>query len=305
MRMSLLLLSRHKMNTTFSLFGGLTIGSATINNIVGLPLNAYVMWLILTGARETLTSDFLSLNLALSEIFFALSTAWLFAFDQLNLGLCFEAFMFSRGLLLTARPLFQCCICVECYFGVVHPVLFLQFKQLRHKVASCCVVWLIALVSCIYCLYTYSNSLYLYGFFVQNILILFIMLFCCLSVLSALKRPGPGEKITKKKKKEKKSNAVKRRAFKIILLIMISMTINFFFYVAPIPMQCCLSSLEFMNVLTICTGIALTTGFIQPLLYLHRTGHLPCFRTFWLSLSQCLCMCMYFHCDVLWWFEVK
>lgn len=276
MKMSFLLLYSHKMNNTLPFLGGLTIGSASINNIVGLPLNGYVMWLILTGARETLTSDFLSLNLALSEIFFALSTAWFFVFDQLKLVVCFEAFMFSRGLLLTARPLFQCCICVECYIGVVHPVLFLRFKQLKHKVASCCVVWLIALVSCIYCLYTYTNNLYLYGFFVQNVLTLFIMLFCCLSVLSALKRPGPGEKKTHKKK----SNSVKRRAFKIILLIMISMAINFFFYVAPIPMQCCLSPIEFVNALTICTGIALATGFIQPLLYLHRTGNLPCFRAF-------------------------
>lgn len=280
-----LLLHSHKMNATSaenhlsvvgSYYEALAIASGLVNNVLGLPLNACVMWLILAGAKETLASDFFSLNLAMSEIFLSLSNIWYFVFLRLKLLFWFKAFMFSRGLFYTARPLSQCCICVECYVGVVHPVLFLRFRALRYRVACCCFAWLIALVSCIYSMFTYSNPLYLYGSFIQNVLFFSVMLFCCLSVLRALKRPGPGGKATEKKK----SSAVKRRAFKIILLTMIVMAINFFLYVAVIPLQCCLNPLEFTSAITISTSLALTTGFVQPLLYLHRTRKLLCFSKF-------------------------
>lgn len=275
------------MNTTFAENGlsshssivqyhnvALVIVSASFNNIMGIPLNGYVMWLILARARDTMASDFFSLNLAISELLFCLSSIFYLVYVLLKIFFCFEAFMFSLGLIFTARPLFKCCICVECYVGVVHPMLFLRFKPLRYRVACCGVAWLIALVSCTYSKFTFSKTPYLYGFFIQNLLFLSVMLFCCLSVLRALKCPGPGEKDTGKKK----SNTVKKRAFKLIVLIMISMTINFCLYVAAIPLQCCLKYLEFTNAITICTTLGLITGFIQPLLYLHRAGKLFCFR---------------------------
>lgn len=242
--------------------------SVSINIVLNLPLNCYVTWLILTETRGTLTSDIFSLNLAMSEIFFSLASVWYFIYMQSKLFFCFQAVMFSLGLLFTARPLFQCCICVECYVGVVHPVFFLSYKPLRYRVACCCVAWLIALVSCIYSIFTYSKIVYLYGFFIQNVLFFSVILFCCLSVLWALKRPGPGEQ------ERKKNNTMKRRAFKIMSLIMISMAINFFLYVAAIPLQCCLPFEEFNQAITICTSLALTTGFIQPLLYLQKNGKL-------------------------------
>ncbi|XP_062244960.1 C-C chemokine receptor type 2-like [Platichthys flesus] len=231
------------------------------------------MWLIFAGASGTLTSDFFSLNLAICEIIFILFSMTYIVYDQLHDFLWFEVFMFSRGLLFTGRPLFMCCICVECYLGVVHPVFFLRCKPLRYKLACGCVAWMINLISCIYSLYTYSNSLYLYGYFIQNMFIFFVMLSCCLSVLWALKRPGPGAKGTGKKKK---ICPMKRRAFKIILIITTSQVFHFSMYVVAIPLQCCLSTMDFATVLTVCTSFALTTGFIQPLLYLHRAGKLVC-----------------------------
>ncbi|XP_078138761.1 uncharacterized protein LOC144538485 [Centroberyx gerrardi] len=191
-------------------------GSA--NLILGLPLNGYILWLILTKASGTMASEFFSLNLAVAEIFFCLSTILYFLFVQLKSIGCYKAYIFSVGLIYTGRPLFQCCICVERYVGVVYPVVFLRYKPLRYRVACCSVAWLMVLASCIYSEFTLNKSVYLYGFFVQNLLLLAVMLFCCLSVLRALKRPGPGGE------ERKRGNNMKRRAFKIILLIMISMT---------------------------------------------------------------------------------
>ncbi|KAM4584763.1 uncharacterized protein PAE49_004207 [Odontesthes bonariensis] len=293
----------------------LSIISATVNSIVSLPLNGYVIWLILRGLRETLAADFFSLNVAMSEILFSLCSFFYIVYVKQKSILCFQVFIFSLGLFYTARPcnnsvatmyrcanhlpshcplssshlstsplhlmhhaplhspLFQCCICVECYVGVVHPVIFLQYKHLRYKVASCCVAGLITLVSCTYHKHTFSNSLYLYGFFIQNVFFLLVMLFCCITVARALKHSGPGEKV-----KRRKRNAVKIRAFKIILLIMIFMTINLFSYVAVIPLQCCISPVDFNNAMVISMGLALASGFIQPLLHLHRSGKLICLR---------------------------
>lgn len=215
--------SNHDTSTSPN-FGILDIGAAAFNNIVGLPLNVYVLWLIMAGTRETLASDFFFLNVAMSQIFFALSSIWFFVFVKLNVFWSLKAYLFSRGLFYTAQPLFLCCICVEFYVGVVHPVLFLRFKPLRYRVGCCCVIWLITLVYC-FCLLYFTDPLYLFAIFIQFILIYSIIIFCCCSVLRALKRPGPGEKITEKKK----SNRMKRRAFTIILFIMISLGINYFF----------------------------------------------------------------------------
>ncbi|XP_034544549.1 P2Y purinoceptor 4-like [Notolabrus celidotus] len=248
------------------------IVSMFISLTLSLPLNSYVMWLILRASRESIASDFFSLNLAMSEIFFSLSGVWVLLYEKLKLLSCMITFLFSLGLLFTARPLFQCCICIEYYVGVVHPVLFLRFKPLRYRAACCSVIWLIILASCLYSPFTFFKPLYMYAYFIQTVLLLGVMLFCCLSVLRALKRPGPGDKETGKKT----SNAMKRKAFKIISLIMVFMTIHFFLYMAAIPPQCCLK--KFHDVFSLFITVSLTTGSIQPLLYLQRFGKLPCVR---------------------------
>lgn len=247
--------------------------SFALNFILSFPANAYVAWLILTGAGGTMASDFFSLNLAVCDILFCLCSTWQFLHLHGKCAFCFKASMFSLGLFYTARPLFGCLMCVEPYIGVVHPVAFLRYKPLRYRVACCCVAWVIVLLSCIYSLLTYNNHLYLYVFFIQNWLLLFVMLFCCLSVLRDLKLPGPGQGETERKS----SNKVKKQAFKIISIVMISMFSQLSLYLAVIPLQCCLDICKFTITMTILMNLALMTGFVQPLLYLRRTGKL-CFR---------------------------
>lgn len=208
----------------------------SVNLILGLPVNGFVLWLILTASRESIASEVFSLNLALSELLFSFSGVCSFIYLEVKSFLVSRVFMFSFGLLLTARPLFQCCICMESYTGVVHLVLYLRLKPFRYRLSCCSVMWLIILLSCTYNLCTFSDTLYLYVYFIQSALLFCVMLFCSLSVLRALKRPGPGDK----DRGRKKSSRMKRKAFRIILLIMIFMTMNFFLFMAAIPLQCCL-----------------------------------------------------------------
>lgn len=277
----------HRMNITPALNGSLnhqdlrlidslalTVTSVSVNLFLGTPLNGYVMWLILRGSRESITADFYFLNLALSQFIFSLSCIWYVIYINLQIVFFVLIFASSMGLLFTTNPLLQLCICMESYLGVVHPVLFLRFKPLRYKLACCCATWVISLASCGFYFFTYINPLILYGNSSFCMLIFCVMLFCCFSVLRALKRPGPGERGSGKKI----SNAKKRKAFRIIVMIMISMAINLLCYIASVPAQCCFKLIEFRQILEVCLNIAIITAFIQPLIYLHKSGNLFCVK---------------------------
>ncbi|XP_046731182.1 uncharacterized protein LOC124402280 isoform X4 [Silurus meridionalis] len=42
-----------------------------------------------------------------------------------------ESLTFQKSI---SRPLFQCCVCVERYVAVIHPVIFLKYKPLRYRI---------------------------------------------------------------------------------------------------------------------------------------------------------------------------
>lgn len=265
------------MNDTF--FGGnlnipLVHSLLAMNFVMTLPLNCYNIWLTFTGTKRTTESDIFSLNLALSENLFSLNIVWWFlAVHTVRYNFMYP-YLFSLGFLFTARPLFQTCICVDYYLGVVHPVVFLKYKPIRYRVAICCAVWLVILASCICSYHYFMLLLYHYAYFIQSLFFMACVIYCCLSVLKTLKNPGPGENTANKHK----SHKPKRKAFKIIFLILISMTINFIFTVAPIPLQSLIQEYQYMEVLTICMTLSLFSGIMQPLLYLHRADKLTCYK---------------------------
>lgn len=45
----------------------------SINLILAIPINGYVVWLIVTGVGETMTNEFFALNLAVSSVVSSLS----------------------------------------------------------------------------------------------------------------------------------------------------------------------------------------------------------------------------------------
>ncbi|KAK6324490.1 hypothetical protein J4Q44_G00038320 [Coregonus suidteri] len=113
----------------------------SINLLLGLPTNVYVLWLIVTGAGGTMASEFFTLNLALSEIFYSLSNLMYIIHDHIQEnGALLSVGTFFAGFNLFGRPLFQCCICVERYLAVVHPVTFLKYKPLRYRLISARIV---------------------------------------------------------------------------------------------------------------------------------------------------------------------
>jgi hypothetical protein len=243
-----------------------------INFILVLPTNIYVLWLILTEAGGTMASEFFALNLAVSEILFCLCSIMYFIWLHHPTIVASYIMVFSFGFLITGRPMFQCCICVERYLAVVHPVVYLKYKPLRYRVGCCGVVWLMVLGSCLFQMFG-SETYFLFYVYWGEFLILFLLnLFCCVSVLRALKHPGPGEG------EREGTNNMKMKAFKIILIIMLSMVVNYLPYEVTLPLKARLNVGEILLALNICLTINVITGLVQPLLFLHRAGKLSCFR---------------------------
>lgn len=111
-------------------------------------------------------------------------------------------FIFTAGFSITERSLFQGLMCVEHYLAVVHPVTFLKNKWFCSAVS-----WFTALSSCfLVCLLYWNIVMFMCYFLLQFLLFLSVNLFCSVSVLWALKKPGPGER----GKERKEDNHMKR-----------------------------------------------------------------------------------------------
>jgi cobalamin synthase len=164
---------------------------------------------------------------------------------------------------------------VERYLAVVHPVTFLKYKPLRYRVGCCGVVWLMVLGSCfVNLLSKYQSAWWKIFALILNLLTLSVMLFCCLAVLWALKRPGPGEG----EREGEGMNNMKLRAFRIISIIMVSMIVSYLPLVLLLVSYHFIEPVEFLQGWSICYSITVVSGFVQPLLFLHRSGKLPCVR---------------------------
>ncbi|XP_057215751.1 hydroxycarboxylic acid receptor 2-like [Triplophysa rosa] len=238
--------------------------------LFGLPTQFYVVWLIVTESGTIPPSEFFSLNLSVCEIV-----------NFLNCLLFILTYLFSSflkiahsisGLGITGRPLFECLMCVERYLAVVHPVTFLKFKPLRYRVIFAAAAWIISLGSCIACRFLGGSQNFTghsWFFSVQFLVFLSIQLSCCLAVLRALKRSGPGER----GREREEENHMKRRAFHLILIT----TVNMIIIYVPIIVTGVIVILIQKNIQAvwipsnICYVMA---GFVQPVLYLHRAGKL-------------------------------
>nr|XP_055035550.1 G-protein coupled receptor 35-like [Misgurnus anguillicaudatus] len=240
--------------------------------LFGLPIQFYVIYLIITESRSRITSEFLNLNLSVCESINFLNCL-VYMMSVWFSSLLKVAYSIS-GIGITGRPLFEGLICVERYLAVVHPVTFLKYKPLRYRLMCCAVAWIISIGSCFACRFLAGSQDFVgHSWFVsiQFFILLSIQLFCCVAVLRALKQSGPGERGREKEEE----NHMKRRAFNLILII----TVNMVNVYVPIMITGGIIILTQQNTQEvwlpsiICYVLA---GFVHPVLYLYRAGKLSC-----------------------------
>ena len=97
--------------------------------VVGLPANLWVMWLIIHGTKDSLAAELFHLNIAICETIFLLGTPLQLycTFGPADSGPAVIILVAEQWMLINfGRPLFQCCICLERYLAVVHPLTFIR-----------------------------------------------------------------------------------------------------------------------------------------------------------------------------------
>lgn len=144
-----------------------------------------------------------------------------------------------------------------------------RLKPLKYKLAQCLLCW------CIYGVMTVmkilkENSEYELVFLVPA---LCIFLFCYFSVLTSLRRPRPGDGAQRRKTSGDK---VKMKAIKIILVNLVVFVVNYLpttviYYIN----ECNKVTLTLFKVFE---SVGVACGLVQPLLYLHKSDKLHCFK---------------------------
>ncbi|KAJ8372207.1 hypothetical protein AAFF_G00293260 [Aldrovandia affinis] len=239
------------------------------NVLVGLPLNVWVLWLIVRGSEGVLASEIFTLNLAALELIYCLHLPLAVLNITVLNSILSKTLSFFYGLIFSGRPLFQCCICVERYLAVLHPLTFLRYRPLRYRVGCSALVWMITFGGCLAFVLLQLLALnYALGFL--WILLLSVMSFCCLAVLRALRSPGPAEG------EGQGPHLAKKRAFRIITVNLVFTLANYLPLIVVASLKGHIADRSFSIMYATCFFLSVFCSFVQPLHFLSRAGKLQC-----------------------------
>ncbi|XP_042565253.1 uracil nucleotide/cysteinyl leukotriene receptor [Clupea harengus] len=232
-----------------------------INLFMGVPANVMVLWLIHKTKGDSSTSDIFILHLAVLDTFFCLIPPLEFAnLMYLTADTTWYVLRFFYGV-KDSSPLFLSCICMDRYMAVRHPITFTELKDRKHRPVCAAVVWLVTLAySAAKCVGNIPN--FEKAFTVMILAAFVFMVFCNVSILWALRQSGPGRD---------EMHPVKKRAFKMVLIILAIIVVNYFPPVALFPFQEYFADDVFRCYIHyIAFGFMDISSSIQPVLYLSK-----------------------------------
>ena len=166
---------------------------------------------------------------------------------------------------------FNILTCLERYLAVIHPIMYLSLRgergvRIRNISIGC--VWLLTTVGLV------PMSLGIVSFVVDFcllILCLTVVVFCSLTVLYVLIRPGPG----KQSEDRRRVDQSKQRAFYTIVAILVVVLSRCLWNLVWVSFQVLGRSSECVIMVTE-MWFNLPCSLVLPLLFLHRAGRLPC-----------------------------
>ncbi|KAJ8372212.1 hypothetical protein AAFF_G00293310 [Aldrovandia affinis] len=162
-----------------------------------------------------------------------------------------------------------CCVCVERYLAVLHPLTFLRYRPLRYRVGCSALVWMITFGGCSAFVFL-QHSVLNFALVVFMILLLSVMTFCCLAILRALRSPGLGEG------EGQGPHLAKKRAFRIITVSLVITMATYLPMIVASSLQDHVSYRSFCIVYLTCYSFSVFCILVQPLHFLSRAGKLQC-----------------------------
>ncbi|KAK6471565.1 chemokine XC receptor 1-like isoform X5 [Huso huso] len=212
--------------------------------ILGLPANVAVLWILLRKQTTLSSSEVFIMNLAVMDVLFCLNVPldisnYYFLKNTILSQVSYVFFNFN----LTGSPLFLCCICVERYMAVVHPVTYLGLKSLTYRVVCSAVAWAATVAFSIYLgIPPLEDTVYVISGFIFALVI--VMIFCSISILRVLRRSAPGRD---------EIHPMKKKAFQMVFTILMIVLVSYFPALAILPFKSYFNNITFKcNIITLC-----------------------------------------------------
>lgn len=162
------------------------------------------------------------------------------------------------------------CHCLNKSYCPLH-----RFKPLCYRLLCCMVDWLVVLLYSFVPSFTLSPIQSAYLVISNSLFFLLLMLYCGIRVLCVLKQPGPSDG----GRHHESQNSMKRKAFKVIMITLVftsSTQLIRLFMLGPTLMYA--PQYILLQITLVTMAVSIISGFITPLMYLHRAGKLPCIK---------------------------
>lgn len=257
-----------------------SIGSKTTNTMFSifstfllLPLFLLILYMGFQRWRRPAApkmshTDFFTYNMMVVESVGAAASVLYTVSLYVTSEAMFTLGMFLFSVSLLAQTFFHALTCVERHLAVVHPVTYMHLREtlgVRMRNGSSVCVWLLS-VGWLGLTVWYTPVFPTVPFLLMLGACVFVVCFCCLSVLRVLTRSGPGEQ----------AEQSKQRALHMIVAIAAALLLRF------VGLLVCLglSQVTSMGLEDLCatmdSGLWFTapSSLVLPLLYLHRAGKL-------------------------------
>lgn len=242
-----------------------------------LPLSIFILyqgyqqWQQHRSFQAVSHSDIFAYHLAAMELIWILGTALFYCGSYLKFPNIVAVGYFLSTMIFCGESNFHILTCVECYLAVVHPITYRVLKNTRGiKIRNICIafVWMFCFLWCSLALAQYPATpiIPLFCILVSS---LAVTSYCCLCVLYALWEGS---------RDREQVDQSKQRAFFTIMAILGALCLLFLGSIITNSLtQSTLLSISFKCVAVVAGyWLNIPSCLVLPLLYLRRTGNLPC-----------------------------
>ncbi|MBN3300960.1 GPR4 protein, partial [Amia calva] len=244
----------------------LTVESITV--IVGFPANLRTLQVLRGRVAESSTSDVFIGNVVVLDTLFCLiipvTVINVFHIQNPYISKAVDlVFMLNEN----GALLFLCCVCLDLYIAMLHPIRFLRYKVLAYRAGCSAAIWVITVVISIYLTFLAGKQ----GFYLTTSIFcsaFALMLFCNLSILWALQQAGPGAQ---------EMHPIKKKAFNTVLTILVILILNYSLLVVLFLIDDVIPGYILQYYITpIGHSFVTIRVCIQPLLFLYSAGQMHC-----------------------------